>query len=124
MKPFDLEAAKRGEPVQTRDGRKARIVCWDAEAKTHNTLCPLVCVIGAGDGQIIALHSEDGVCISHNPDLALFMAQRTVTRWRVIYRDDENCAAMQDFINESSANEAYSNLKLDALVPFKIEVTL
>lgn len=29
MKPFDLEAAKRGEPVQTRDGRPARIICFD-----------------------------------------------------------------------------------------------
>ena len=29
LKPFDLEAAKSGKPVCTRDGRKARIVCWD-----------------------------------------------------------------------------------------------
>lgn len=28
-KPFDLEAAKRGEAVQTTDGKKARIVCYD-----------------------------------------------------------------------------------------------
>ena len=29
MKPFDLEKAKTGAPVQTRDGRKARIICFD-----------------------------------------------------------------------------------------------
>lgn len=29
LKPFDLEAAKAGKPVCTRDGRKARIICWD-----------------------------------------------------------------------------------------------
>ena len=29
--PFDLEAAKAGKPVCTRDGRKARIVCFDAK---------------------------------------------------------------------------------------------
>lgn len=29
MKPFDLEAAKAGEPVCTREGRKARIICFD-----------------------------------------------------------------------------------------------
>ena len=29
MKPFDLEAAKAGKPVCTRDGRKARINCFD-----------------------------------------------------------------------------------------------
>ena len=29
LKPFDLEAAKAGKPVCTRDGRKARIICFD-----------------------------------------------------------------------------------------------
>lgn len=31
LKPFSLEAAKAGKPVCTRDGRKARIVCFDAK---------------------------------------------------------------------------------------------
>ena len=31
MKEFDLEAAKNGAPICTRDGRKARIVCYDAK---------------------------------------------------------------------------------------------
>ena len=31
LKPFDLEAAKKGKPVCTRDGRKARIICFDAK---------------------------------------------------------------------------------------------
>ena len=30
LRPFDLEAAKAGAPVVTRDGRPARIVCFDA----------------------------------------------------------------------------------------------
>ena len=29
MKPFDIELAKQGKPVCTRDGRKARIICFD-----------------------------------------------------------------------------------------------
>ena len=29
LKPFNLEAAKQGKPVCTRDGRKARIICFD-----------------------------------------------------------------------------------------------
>lgn len=31
LKPFDLKAAKAGKPVCTRDGRKARIICFDKE---------------------------------------------------------------------------------------------
>lgn len=31
LRPFDLEAAKAGKPVYTRDGRKVRIICFDAK---------------------------------------------------------------------------------------------
>ena len=31
LKPFDLEAAKAGKPVCTRNGHKARIICFDAK---------------------------------------------------------------------------------------------
>ena len=34
LKPFNLEAAKDGKPVCTRNGRKARIICFDAKG-TH-----------------------------------------------------------------------------------------
>lgn len=31
MKPFDLELAKAGHPIQTRDGRSVRIICYDVK---------------------------------------------------------------------------------------------
>lgn len=31
MKTFDIELAKAGYPVQTRDGKSARIICFDAK---------------------------------------------------------------------------------------------
>ena len=31
LKPFDIEEAKRGAPVYTRDGRKVRVLCFDAK---------------------------------------------------------------------------------------------
>ena len=40
MRPFDLEAAKAGKPVCTRDGRKARIVCFDKK-----DVCPIVALV-------------------------------------------------------------------------------
>ena len=33
LKLFDFEAAKQGKPVCTRNGRKARIICFDAEGE-------------------------------------------------------------------------------------------
>ena len=44
MKEFDLEQAKAGKPVCTRDGRNARIICFD----------------GKGDQPIIALVEVKG----------------------------------------------------------------
>ena len=44
LKPFDLNAAKQGKPVCTRDGRKARIICFDAKC----------------DRPVIALATETG----------------------------------------------------------------
>ena len=41
LKPFDLEAAKKGKPVRTRAGRKARIICFDAV----NPLYPLIVLV-------------------------------------------------------------------------------
>ena len=35
LKEFDLEAAKAGKPVCTRDGRKARIICFDRDWDMH-----------------------------------------------------------------------------------------
>lgn len=29
LKPFDIQKAREGKPVCTRDGKPARIICWD-----------------------------------------------------------------------------------------------
>lgn len=42
MKPFDLGLAKKGHPICTRDGRKARIICWDKESKRGYPIIALV----------------------------------------------------------------------------------
>ena len=42
LKPFDLEAARSGKPVCTRDGRKARIICFDAKRKDEKNIIALV----------------------------------------------------------------------------------
>ena len=44
LKEFDLEAAKLGKPVCTRDGRKARIICFDRIDSTGLNL-PIVALI-------------------------------------------------------------------------------
>lgn len=42
LKEFNLEAAKAGKPVCTRDGRKARIICFDAKRKDGKNIMALI----------------------------------------------------------------------------------
>lgn len=42
LKPFNLEAAKAGKPVCTRDGRKARIICFDSKNDLQRPIVALV----------------------------------------------------------------------------------
>lgn len=76
LRPFDLEAAKAGAPVITRDGRPARIVCWDGESALAGKQFSLVALLGEGAGQIPGLFDVSGVCINGNHHVQLFMAPK------------------------------------------------
>lgn len=56
MKPFDLEAAKRGAPVCTRGGRAARIICFDLKSD-HSVIAR---VPSAPDEEDIVEYWPDG----------------------------------------------------------------
>lgn len=42
LKPFDFEAAKAGKPVCTKDGRKARIICFDVNSFNNHIIVALI----------------------------------------------------------------------------------
>lgn len=57
LKPFDLEAAKAGKPVCTRDGRRARIICWDKKGNY-----PIVALIQDNENsEHIEYYTENGI---------------------------------------------------------------
>lgn len=43
LKPFDLEKAKQGAEVVTRDGKPARIICWDRVGKLYPIVALVEC---------------------------------------------------------------------------------
>ena len=55
LKPFNLEAAKAGKLVCTRDGRKARIICFDAEGNK-----PLIVLSKINGKEVILRYTEKG----------------------------------------------------------------
>ena len=56
LKPFDLQAAKSGKPVCTRDGRKARIICFDAKC----TLPIIALVTNTGGNESLIRYYSNG----------------------------------------------------------------
>ena len=59
LKPFSLEAAKAGKPVCTRDGRKARIICFDAKGDK-----PIIALVEMGTAETPNNYPIDGKAVS------------------------------------------------------------
>lgn len=87
--PFDLEKAKAGAPVQTRNGRSARIICWDAAIMFHQIVHPIVALVKKSDGlermhtftALGKFYGDD----SDDDDLDLVMAPVKKRGWINIY---------------------------------------
>lgn len=76
MKPFDLEAAKRGEPIVTRDGRAAKFIAHVPELNF-----PVLVLLDVGLWQA----RKDGTS-NVGVHVDLFMAPKKRTVWVNLYR--------------------------------------
>lgn len=85
MKPFDLEAAKAGKPVCTRDGRKARIICFD-----RKDVRPIIALIKSDnyDDEGVYYYYADGLNLNSYPSaFDLMMLPEKREGWVNIYDD-------------------------------------
>lgn len=85
MKPFDLELAKKGYPVQTTDGRPARIICFDRKGKNK----PIVALIynKEDDEEYHHFYYNDGTFLTskNKSDEDLVMVSTRKEGWVNIY---------------------------------------
>lgn len=85
MKPFDLEAAKRGEPIVTRGVEAAKFIAHVPDAEIGFRVVVML------DG-VIECYCDDG---SYRPSWKstydLFMAPRKRTVWVNVYPPGTNC---------------------------------
>ena len=96
LKPFNLEAAKAGKPVCTRDGRKARIICFDAKCNK-----PIVALIYDCNKETVLQYLENGRFFVDQIDkYDLMMFPQKKEGWVNIYNrnrprtSSENCYIM------------------------------
>lgn len=103
LREFDLEAAKAGKPVCTRDGRKARIICFDANGEY-----PLVAIIYLdNDAEDIKRYTIRGRYYGDsesNNDLMMLPEKKE--GWVNLYRKDNHIITSKDvFCYEGGAIE-------------------
>lgn len=80
LKPFDIQKAKEGKPVCTKDGRKARIICFDRMGNY-----PIVALIQKGGIELCRLYTKDGKCVEET-NLDLMMLSEKKEGWINVYR--------------------------------------
>ena len=78
MKPFDLEAAKQGEPIVCRDGTPAKFIAHVPDANDARQIIVLI-------NNFIFTHFENGKKYPDDSDRDLFMAPKTRTVWVNLY---------------------------------------
>lgn len=83
LKEFNLEAAKAGKPVCTRDGRKARIICFDLNNKNF----PIVAIINCDTEENAYQYDIDGICDEHDNNLNLMMSSEKKEGWVIIHKE-------------------------------------
>lgn len=88
MKPFNLEEAKQGKPVCTRDGRPARILCFDAKGGR----CSIVALIDNYGNEGAYWYDKNGRFYTKERSINdLMMVGGKHTGWINIYKDESAC---------------------------------
>lgn len=75
MREFDIEKAKAGAPVCTRDGRPVRIICWDYQEygqQEADEKFPIIALVKEDKGEHAYAYRESGKCkIDKNNELVM-----------------------------------------------------
>ena len=110
MKPFNLEEALAGKPVQTRDGQLVKIGAYNPDAtKTHR-------VVGWIEGNVSSWY-ENGSYVNDEVHIRdLFMAPETKVVWVLLFAYDKYLYSQvyktEEMAKEKSEglNYSYTNL--------------
>ena len=108
LKPFDLNAAKAGKPVCTRDGRKARIICFDMKGE-H----PIVALIEEYNTEKIGWYYDNGKYLSNGEEspIDLMMLPEKQEGW--MYINKISCMLDNKEIAEKNCPAGYVVAKVE-----------
>ena len=84
LKPFDIQKAREGKPVCTRDGRKARIICFDWKSDTSI----VALIMGDNDREEIHSYYKNGKSVrnqEYSCDLMMYPEKKE--GWVNVYKE-------------------------------------
>ncbi len=91
LKEFNLEAAKAGKPVCTRDGRKARIICFDRKLLFKGISYPIIALVEdtAKEETIYGYNEKGKVMIEDDATYKddLMMLPQKKEGWIIIHKE-------------------------------------
>lgn len=102
LKPFDLEAAKSGNPVCTRDERKARIICFDKEG-----IYPVIALVQEEGSETCHFYAQDGKCADSGNGYDLLMLSEKKEGWANVYDDTPIYDTKEEALNRRSKLRGY-----------------
>lgn len=112
MKPFNLEQAKAGAPVCTRDGQPVRIVCYDLKGyKNYPILALIENTVGAESIMSYALNGHHS--LDSETGLGLMMASVKRAGWVNLYTRHSGATATDQCVLYQSEKEARSRTLKD-----------
>ena len=109
LKPFALEAAKAGKPVYTRDGHKARIICFD-----KNNLLPIVALVTGEDGlETVFQYYSNGQTheyVEHPEDLMMLIEKKE--GWVNLYKSSAYSTKEEAMKYRNKHNDYIDTIKI------------
>ena len=119
MKEFDIELAKAGHPVCTRDGKSVRILCYDKIGNNY----PIVTLMDKGEYEEYIPFTIDGRYYSNGRESNndLFMASAKKEGWVNIYKDGDMARIQSINIYQSKEDAVAMHMPVNYLDTVKIE---
>ena len=105
LRPFDLELAKAGHPIQTRDGRKAKFIAHVPEC---SQFWRVVFLIDGNSG--LSCCDESGAMYTWESAADLFMAPRKRTVWVNFLESASGILISYTFDSEKDADDWQNNV--------------
>ena len=113
LKPFDIQKAREGKPVCTRDGRKARIICFDRRLFYKNVSYPILALVECSDGEddVCGYNEKGKVLIEDGAEYKddLMMLPEKKEGWAVIRKSDI-------YETEEQAKEVLLNSRIGVMI--------